>query len=299
MRTLFWLFFFFLFCGLQAQDYVDLAKFHYQSTGDNKFDSSNNTTKIDELSLDVTLPLKLNDKTAILTGFAINKFTMDLTEFGDNTSVSSYLLKAGLNINHNEKWNGTYLLLPKLASDFVGESQSQDFQIAAAALLKYQKNPNMRYKIGLYYNSEIFGTFIVPLFGFYYKKNKFEANLTLPSVADANYRLNDNLFVGMNFRGVVKTFNLTQSYQSLGQEYLGRNTNEVMAYLGYEFNNGLIIKGQIGYSIARSYRIYEENDKMDWAISVFRFGDDRVQLNSDFADGLLFRAQMVYRFHLD
>ena len=288
-----------LFLSIQAQEYVDLAKFHYQSTGENKFDSSSNSTKIDELSFNVTLPLKLSEKTAILTGFAIDKYTTDLTEFGDNTSVSSYLLKAGVNINHNEKWNGTYMLLPKLASNFAGDLESDDFQLGAVALLKYQKNPHMRYNIGLYYNGDRFGTFFVPLLGFYYKKNKFEANLVLPSTADANYRIKDNVFIGANFRAIVKSFNLTQSFQSLGQEYLGQMSNELFGYVGYEFKNGIILKGQVGYSIGRSYRVYEKNDKIDWGLSAFRFGDDRVPLNSDFADGLLFRAQMVYRFHID
>lgn len=280
-----------------SQKYVDLAKFHYQSTGNNVFDSSSNETKIDELSLNITLPLKLSDKTAILTGFSIDQYTTDLTEFGDNTTISSYLLKAGVNINHNEKWNGTYLVLPKLSSDFQ-EKDKENFQLGAVALLKYQKNPNMRYKMGLYYNTDKFGNFFVPLFGFYYKKNKLEVDITLPSVVDVNYRIKEDLFVGLDFRAIVKSFNLTQSLQSLGQEYIEQKSNEIMGYLGYEFKNGLIVKGMVGYSVGRSYGMYEQEDKIDWGLSAFKFGDDRNQLNFDFADGLLFRAQMVYRFHI-
>lgn len=281
-----------------AQNYVDLATLHYQTTSDNKFDSSSNKTKVDEVSLNLTLPLKINSNTAIITGLAIDRYKTDITEFGDKTTLSSYLLKAGINTNHSEKWNGTYLLLPKLASDFK-EKKEDNFQLGAVGLWKYQKNPNMRYKIGLYYNGDKFGTFFVPLLGFYYKKNKFEADLTLPSSADANYRIKKNMMLGMHFRAIVKSFNLTQSYQSLGSEYIEQNSNEIMAYLGYEITKGLIIKGQIGYSIGRSYGLYGAQAQMDFGISAFKFGDNRTQLNSDFADGLLFRFQMLYRVYLE
>lgn len=280
-----------------AQNYIDLAKFHYQNTAQNKFDSSENKTNIEEYSLNVTLPIKLNDKTAILTGFGWDRYSTALTAFGNQTSISSYLLKAGININHNDKWNGTYLLLPKLASDFKANND-ENFQLGALALFKYQKNANMRYKFGLYYNGDKFGTFFVPLFGFYYKKNKFEADLTIPAAADANYRMKENLFVGMDFRAIVRSFNLTQPQRILGNEYVEQKSNEVTTYLGYEFK-GILLKSQIGYTIGRSYGIYQSEDQIDWGLSLFRFGDNRTQLNSNFADGLIFRVQMVYRLYLD
>ena len=52
-----------------AQDYVDLARFHYSTTPQNDFDSIPGKTNVEDFGLDVTLPIKLNEGNIILTGF--------------------------------------------------------------------------------------------------------------------------------------------------------------------------------------------------------------------------------------
>ncbi len=54
-----------------------------------------------------------------------------------------------------------------------------------------------------------------------------------------------------------------------------------------------------GVSLGRSFRVYENDDKIDFGLSLFRFGDDRAPLNTDFANGLFYRAELAYRVYLD
>src|SRR5438105_683155 len=77
---------------------------------------------------------------------------------------------------------------------------NKDLQMGGIAIMKFKKNDNLNYKFGLYYNSELFGPFFVPMIGIYYlsPNKKLETNIMLPLQADVNYKLNSFINVGAN-----------------------------------------------------------------------------------------------------
>ena len=168
-----------LACQIQclfSQNYVDIARLHFNTSTLNKFSSSPTKTRVTEMGLDVTFPMALKNKDALLTGLAYERIDVRLADNEVYQSISSIAFRIGLNKKHNESWSGTYLLIPKLASDFEKWS-GKNFQFGALALLKFTKHDQFNYKVGLYINSEQFGPFTVPLLGFYYLS---------PSTAAAN-----------------------------------------------------------------------------------------------------------------
>jgi hypothetical protein len=277
-----------------AQDYVDLAKFHYATTPTNSFDSIGGNTTIEEFGADLTFPIKLNENDVVITGLMLEQIKTKFHPSTNYQTISTVNLKVGFNKNHSEKLSGTYMLLPKLSSDFKSLS-NKDFQIGALILMKYKKNENFKYNGGIYYNQELFGPFFVPLFGFYYKSpnKKFETNITLPIWADMNYQLLNWLTIGTNFSAGVRSYNLSEN-----NAYVVKKTNEFFGYLQFNTSKSLLIQTKVGYSIGRSYHVYNTNDKTDLGVSAFRFGDDRTILNPDFNDGLIFRFRFIYRFSL-
>ena len=283
-----------------SQNYVDLIRFKYGNTPLNQFDTTTASTRVEEYVLDATLPIVLNDKYAIITGFdlqnmrtAINPVAPELTSF------YTILVKAGLNVNYGEKWSVNYIFLPKISSD-LKDLSSKDFQYGAYVLAKFAKTENLKYQFGMYYNGELFGPFFVPLLGLYYvsPSNKLEINATLPVWADINYRFSNYFRLGMSFSAFVRSYNINEVQYSENGEYLVKSTNEPMLYLQFEPVKSIILQAKIGYSIGRSYRIYDEADRITFGLSAFRFGDDRTQLNSDFKDGMLFEGRLFYRFHI-
>jgi hypothetical protein len=280
-----------------GQKYVDIAKFWYGNSSLNKFDQSESSTRLKELGLDVTVPIVINSSDAILTGLFYERIQTRLFEKDPETTVSVIGVRAGLSKKHSEKWSGTYLIIPKLASDFQ-EVNSKDFQLGFIGLLKYLKNPNKNYKVGLYYNSELFGPFIVPLVGIYSlsKNEKFETNLTLPFLADVNYSIHKRVNIGINFNGQVRSYHLTQVNSTNQPGYLVKSTNELFSYLKFNLTKGLSIQTRLGYSVGRSYRVYDENDKISFGSMLIKVGDNRTQLNTDFADGFIYQATVLYRF---
>lgn len=298
--------FFFIISSLVgfAQDYVDVVKTEYTSTPKNQFDGSTDSTQLEKMSVDLTAPIQLKNGNAILTGFAYGRVNTSFYAGRDNDPVSSYLLKVGMNIKHSDKWSGTYLILPKLASDFEGEVTKEDFQIGALALAKKKKSENMIYKFGAYINADKFGPFLVPLFGFYYQKDKLEMDVIVPSYAKINYNVSPKITAGVNWRATVRSYNLNKSRLNTTVTiqqplYMHHLSNEIAAHIGYEPIKGVIVRGMAGISLGRSFRVYENDDKIDFGLSLFRFGDDRVPLNTDFENGMFYRAELAYRFYLD
>jgi hypothetical protein len=289
--------------SLNAQDYVDIAKVFYANTPVNQNDTGTYAgSRVEEYGIDLLVPLELKNNNALLFGLFAESINATVTPDESNlTSVYSTMLKAGVKLNHSEKWSGTYLLLPKFSTDFKGTLNSDDFQLGAIGLLSYQQRSNFKWKFGIYYNSEMFGPFFVPIVGFYYlsQNQKFEANITLPLAADANYEFNKTFRAGMNFSTFVRSYNLNEPYQGNPNNYLVKASNEVFSYLQIHVTPSAILQFKVGYSIGRNYRIYDIQDRATWGLSAFKFGDNREQLNSDFSDGLIFRTRFIYRFHLN
>ena len=286
--------------SVHAQDYIDLVHLYYSNTPQNSFKNSESQTRVQELGFSLTYPMKLKNGNSLLMGVDGEGLYSSFTDSSSSGSVGSFTAKVGYVKTLGSKWTGMCILLPKIASDFHGTINRKDFQVGTFIMFKYAKRDDFKYKLGLYANAELFGTFFVPLFGLYYMSpnKKFETDLTLPLAGDANYRLAKKMVVGARFVALVKTYNLNNYYYHQSGEYLAKTTNDLYTYLGYEFKKGIIVRGQVGYSFGRHYRIYDSEDTVDWGLSAFKFGDHRKQLNSDFQDGLLFRIDLTYRFYL-
>ena len=282
-----------------AQQYVDIAKLYYSTTPLNYFENSDSSTRIKEFGVDLTVPVVLSPSDALLTGLIYERIETKLFEAGLVETFSVTGARVGLSRKHSNAWSGTYMLIPKLASDFKDIAR-EDFQLGAIALMKYTKRDNLQYRIGMYYNSELFGPFCVPLFGLYYlsPSKKFEVNLTLPFLADMNYKLHERLNIGVNFFGQVRSYHLTDISSDAGNTggYVVKTTNDLYGYLKFNLSKGLSLQTRVGYSLGRSYRVYDESDKITFGSVLIRVGDDRQQLNTDFANSFVYQFTLQYRF---
>tara|TARA_R110002072_G_scaffold286113_2_gene451130 strand:+ start:2366 stop:3286 length:921 start_codon:yes stop_codon:yes gene_type:complete len=281
-----------------AQNYIDLIKFDYVVTPPNTFDSTSTSTTLQETNGDATIPIAINDNLAFLTGIAFENSSASFGIGRSRESMTGLTLKLGVNIKHNSKWSGTYVLLPKISSD-LKKIDRRDFQFGAAVLMKYTKTSRFNYRIGLYGNTELSGPFIVPLFGLYYlsPSEKFEAKVLLPVTVDLNYLIGKGIRFGLNFKGQQRSYNMNSPFGSEANRYMERSTNELYAYFQYGTKSGLNFQLKFGRSVWRSYRIYDEN--VAFGIPLIFFGDNRTQLNTDFSDSWLFKIAVFYRLKLD
>tara|TARA_B100000508_G_scaffold141093_1_gene146600 strand:- start:116136 stop:117065 length:930 start_codon:yes stop_codon:yes gene_type:complete len=281
-----------------CQEYIDLVKISYSISPSNTFDASEEKTTINQFNGDVTLPIQVNDRVTFLTGSSYERVEGAFNVSERRSSVSSILFKLGTNLKMNSKWSGMFLFLPKLASD-MKDISSQDFQIGGVGLLKYKKSRFLNYKFGLYSNRESFGTMLVPVAGLYYqdRTERLEINALLPVSANINYSLVDQFRIGLNFKGEVRSYDLADQLYTIKDRYITRSTNEVSVYGHYEFKNNVNVKLGLGYSVGRSFRMYDEKVKL--GIPLTYIGDQRNQINSDLSDGWIIDFSLFYRFHFD
>ncbi len=289
---------FFIFT-LNAQNYIDIANFSYANTPLNNFKNATEQTNVKEFGLQLTFPIVINEKVVFLTGFSANKSRVRLDQnMPDYTSLSKIRLQLGLNLVHSEKWTGTYVLLPNISSDFEKIS-TEDLQVGMLTLLTYTKRKNLKYKIGLYANTEKYGPLVSPLLGLYYlsPNKKFESNFLLPGLFDVNYEVIKKTVLGVNFDAMASSYNLHKNIYSAEGEYAVRSSSELFTYLQFQFGKSLYVKTKVGYPIGRTYKVFNKNDKVDLSLSSIYFGDDRIQLNQNFEKGPIFKIELLYRVH--
>ncbi len=298
MRYLITLLTFFVAGTVSAQQYVDLFKLSVGNTEKITFSDLEGTTQISDIDASLTYPVVLNDKIAFLTGVDYTNNGLNLSPTSPSINLQSTTLKLGLSVKHNERFSGTYLLLPKVAGDYKNMS-SDDFQFGGIALFSVATKPNFKYKFGVYTTSEEFGMFFVPLLGLYYQgpNKRFEANATLPITYDVNYSLGKYVNLGSDFRAFVRSYAL--SGDNFADTYAHKNSQEISTYVQFNLLKKSILLQLKGVYSLNDYGQFNQGDQIDYGISALLVGDDRTRLNPDLDNGLGFKIKLIYRFHLE
>lgn len=278
-----------------AQDYVDIFKLSLNNTTLGNLDNDYETS-VNNLNMEVYYPKKLSDKAVLLTGFTVENTRLNLFQGAERTSLTMTRLNIGMKYQHSEKWSGTYVLLPKLASDFENIN-SNAFQFGGLAVLDYQYNETSKVKFGLYASSENHGSTITPLIGLWHrsKDSKFYINATLPIRMDANYSLSDKFSVGADLLTSIKSYDLGLNSDVYTQEESIRFA--LYAALGL-MDNSIILRGKVGLDTT-DYGLYSSNEKVGAQVLTFPLSTDkRNRLNSEFDSSLYVGFDAIYRFDL-
>ena len=282
-----------------SQNYVDVLKVNVSTTSNNTFDSSATKTKLNEALVDLTVPVKINENLSVLTGMIYESIQTKLFSDGIIKNFGSTTVKIGFNKQLNQRWSTTVVALPKIASDYNSFNQ-KDFQLGGIALFKYKKRDNLNFKTGLYYNTELFGPFFVPMLGLYFQSpnKKFEANILLPLQADVNYQVLPFMNVGCNFNGQIRSYHLNHVTDANPNTYVTKSTNELFAYVKFNITKNINVQTKLGQSFGRTYKVYDEQDKVNFGLPATFIGDRRQQLNSNFSNGMIFQVMLTYRLSL-
>ncbi|MEP7168073.1 MAG: DUF6268 family outer membrane beta-barrel protein [Bacteroidota bacterium] len=277
-----------LFCLLQlpflksvAQPYFDIANIYYQHSPDNSLSHSKDTalnTQLISVSLRAAFQIK---KDHVIINPFYDYFQLQIS---DNEKQKLYGI--GLALTYlkqwkNEKWSTAFVVIPRLNSD-LKKADENDYQIGGALMGIYKKNENLSYKFGVYYNSEFFGPFIIPLLGLEWKvSSKLNISGVIPNQVNLEYKFSKSFYGGveMNF--------MTKSYRYEDNSFLRINDNHVKIYLDTYITRNIVFNLQAGQSALRKYK---------WGV---REQGSTKYFDQDVNDGLLFRAGIAYRLRLD
>ena len=280
-----------------AQEYIDLFSVNYGKSQKTTFENSSINTSISTFQTNLTLPIVLNEKYTVISGVNFSSYSLQLFPDSNNNSLYSTNLRAGLRISHSEHWSGIYLFLPKVASDYVHLS-SEDIYLGGLALLKYKRNENFGYSIGIYGSSEAYGMSMVPIIGLYYHSpdKRFEMNFFMPNDADINYSLTDKTKIGVDFLGHGNSYKLTTD--NIRSNYVENNSIDFSSYVQRSvLDKKILLRLKMGYSL-NQFRVYPLDQKLDLQILALKFGDNRTRLFEDKSNTILLKMEAIYRFDL-
>jgi hypothetical protein len=281
-----------------AQNYLDIARLNFGNTAMEDVDG-NQETDITNVNLEFLYPTPINDKTILITGFTAENTSLDFNGAAGFTSegLTMTRLNLGAKIYHSSKWTGTYLLLPKLASNF-NNIGGADFQFGAIALLEYRHKNRFRTKYGLYSSSEEFGAIITPLLGVYYRtpNNKFYIDAAFPIRMEANYGISKQFSLGADLRTSIKSYNMGGG---IVDTYVQEESIRFALYAGYSFmKDQLIVRAKAGLDTT-DYGLYQSGQTVGAQILTIPLGTDkRDRLNDEFVSSLFVGFDVIYRLDL-
>jgi len=281
---------------LQAQDYVDVVKLTSNNANLGNIEDDYETN-VNNLNFEIYYPTVINEKLVLLTGITVENTALNLYQSADRTNLTMTRLNLGIKYQHSEKWSGTYVFLPKIASDF-NNIGSNDFQFGGIAVIDYQANENYKYKFGLYSSSENFGTTLTPIIGLWHrsKNEKFYINATLPIRMDVNYALTNKFSLGSDLLTSIKSYNLSEE-NSLS--YVQEESIRLAMYASYGLlDNALLLRAKVGFDTT-DYGLYDSNEKIGvQVLTVPLATDKRTRINSEFDSGIFIGGDIIYRFDL-
>lgn len=279
-----------------AQDYVDIFKLSVNNATLGNIDN-NYETGVNNLNMEVYYPKKLSEKAVLLTGFTVENTRLNLRPNVDRSSLTMTRFNLGMKYQHSEKWSGTYVFLPKIASDFENIG-SNDFQFGGLAVLDYQYSETSKVKFGVYASTENHGSTITPLIGIWHrsKDSKFYINATLPIRMDANYALSKKFSVGSDLLTSIKSYNLSQVDSD---NYVQEESIRFALYAALGLmDNSIIVRGKVGFDTT-DYGLFNSNQKVGAQVLTFPLNTDkRTRLNSEFDSSLYVGFDAIYRFDL-
>ena len=265
---------------LKAQPFLDIASVYYQYSAADK-PVNKNTVYTDLLSASLTLPFKVDSDYIVVNPVYENfSLTFPLT-FVDRQYHTVYL---PLTLLHrwNARWKTAFVFIPRFTWQPDMRKRTRDMQYGGALLTSYQRKPTLKYKIGLYYNSEYFGPFFMPLLGIDWNINsKWNLFGVLPGSMNLEYKFSRLMHAGILFRSI------TNSYRTLGDNFIRINDNHLKFFLDFYLTKNNVITAEAGHTLFREYK------------SGQRISGETDYYKMNVTDGLLFRVGYSFRIRTD
>ncbi len=207
--------------------------------------------------------------------------------------INGFILRTGLIQDLGEGRSLQLLVAPRLMSD-LANMDGRSFQMGAVASYKKKFRDEFTIGGGLIYNGELFGPYFVPILDINWQfANKWRLKGMIPVTARIEYTVNDNLMLGFNHFGLITTYALGKEPYS--GDYLERQSIDLSLFARQRLFGNIFVEGMIGRTMGRKYRQYEGDQKVDFAIPLVTFGDERVIKNeyAEFKDGMIFTLKLI------
>jgi hypothetical protein len=161
------------------------------------------------------------------------------------------------------------------------------------AMFEKKFRENLTMSFGAMYNQELFGPYLVPLINLNWQlSQKWSITGLLPVYAKVKYKVSENFDMGLSHFGLITTYAL--GHTDYRGDYMERQSIDLALYGRLRIAGNFFAEARFGHTLGRKYTQYEADQKVDFAIPLATFGDNRVQKNVLFDDGLFINLRFVY-----
>ena len=234
------------------------------------------------------------------TGFAINVnhfyfHVEDEAEMPDGIAspinIHGIIIRTGIVQNFNNGGEMRLFVAPRLMSDFQN-LDGNSMQWGGLASYQNDINENLNLGFGAMLNGELFGPYLVPLFLLNWQvSDRWFLEGMIPVTFKAHYRVNKGLDVGFNHFGLITTYYLGD--EEYAGDYMERQSIDLSLFARQRIYKMIFVEGMIGRTFGRGYKQYEGDQKVNFAIPLVTFGDERTVKNTTFNDGLIFTLKLI------
>ena len=295
--------------ALPAQETIDILSLSGRYGLPKEYEDAAYTGKASEWGSvnSLTAGVKLGSRSMLainVSYFYFNQQNAPDPEFPDDIAIADpvkingFILRTGLIQDFGEGRSLQLLVAPRLMSDFKN-MDGRSFQMGA--IVSYKKKFRDEFTIGggLIYNTELFGPYFVPILDINWQfASKWKLKGMIPVTARIEYTVNENLKLGFNHFGLITTYALGK--EAYSGDYIERQSIDLSLFARQRLVGNIFVEGMVGRTMGRQYRQYEGDQKVDFAIPLVTFGDERVIKNeyADFKDGMILTLKLIYSMPL-
>jgi hypothetical protein len=211
--------------------------------------------------------------------------------------LHGFILQTGLVQRIDEKRAFQLLYVPRYMTDDVSKSEGA-WQHGAIALYEYRWSSNFMMRFGAMYNQEKAGPLLVPLFDINWQMSKKWSMFGLfPIYLKVNYQANERWAVGLSHFGLITSYALHN--ENYSGDYMERTSIDLTGFARWKMAGNWHLEGRVGYALGRNYEQYHPDQKIDFRLSILKFGDNRGEpQNVTFSDGPIAELRLVYALPL-
>lgn len=219
-------------------------------------------------------------------------------DIADPIKLNGFILRTGLLYNLSNGRSFQLLVAPRLMSDFQ-HVDGNSFMLGAVASFKKRFRDELSIGFGAIYNTELFGPYMVPFLDLNWQfAGKWRIKGMIPITARVEYSVSENLMAGFNHFGLITTYALGN--EDYSGDYMERQSIDLSLFIRQRLAGNIFVEGMAGRALGRKYRQFEGDQKVDFAIPLVTFGDNRVVKNdyARFNDGFIFTLKLIYNMPL-
>ncbi len=216
----------------------------------------------------------------------------------DPVKVNGIILRTGLLQKFSKGRSLQILVAPRLMSDFQN-MDGNSFMLGGVVAYKKKLRDELSIGFGAIYNTELFGPYMVPFLDLDWQvSSNWRIKGMIPITARVEYTVNENMLVGFNHFGLITTYALGN--EDYAGDYMERQSIDLSLFVRQRLAGNIFVEGMAGYAVGRKYRQFEGDQKVDFAIPLVAFGDDRVIKNefASFDNGIILTLKLIYNMPL-